>query len=216
MKNLLAKECRLAASPLAWLFIAFALMTMIPGYPILVGAFFVCFGLFQCYQQGRENQDILYTVLLPIRKRDAVTAKYLFACFIQSLAFVLMALLTALRMTVLKDAAVYVQNPMMNANPLFLAGVLLIFAAFNGVFIRGFFNTGWKFAKPFILFGVFSFIVVIVFETLHHFPGLAFLNDTDGSTAVHWIVLALAAVTDIGVTLLSCRAAQRKFEQVDL
>ena len=43
MKNLLKKELKLAASPLTWLFLVAAFMTMIPGYPILVGAFFVCF-----------------------------------------------------------------------------------------------------------------------------------------------------------------------------
>ena len=75
-RNLLSKEIKLAASPLAWLFISFSLMAFIPGYPILVGAFFICFGIFQCFQSGRENNDILYTVLLPVSKTDAVKAKY--------------------------------------------------------------------------------------------------------------------------------------------
>ena len=44
MKNLLNKEIRLAASPLSWLFLVFGLMALIPGYPILVCAFFICFG----------------------------------------------------------------------------------------------------------------------------------------------------------------------------
>ena len=50
---------------------------MIPGYPILCGAFFVCLGIFYTYQQARECDDITYTVLLPVRKRDVVTAKYM-------------------------------------------------------------------------------------------------------------------------------------------
>ena len=45
-RNLLSKEIKLAASPLAWLFISFSLMAFIPGYPILVAAFFICFGIF--------------------------------------------------------------------------------------------------------------------------------------------------------------------------
>lgn len=44
MKQLLRKEFRLATPVITWLFIGFALMTFIPGYPILCGAFFVCLG----------------------------------------------------------------------------------------------------------------------------------------------------------------------------
>ena len=32
-------------------------MAFIPAYPILVGAFFVCFGIFRFFQSGRENND---------------------------------------------------------------------------------------------------------------------------------------------------------------
>ena len=39
MKNLLIKEFRLSASALTYGFIAASLMTMLPGYPILMGAF---------------------------------------------------------------------------------------------------------------------------------------------------------------------------------
>ena len=50
MKSLLMKEFKLAASPLAYIFLAGALMTLLPGYPILMGAFFICFGVFHSFQ----------------------------------------------------------------------------------------------------------------------------------------------------------------------
>ena len=68
MKKLLIKEIRLAASPLSFLFLAFSVMALIPGYPILVGSFFVCFGIFHSFQATRETNDILYSVLLPLSK----------------------------------------------------------------------------------------------------------------------------------------------------
>ena len=123
MKNsrkLLGKEIKLAASPLSWLFIAFALMTFIPAYPILVAAFFVCFGVFQSVQSGRENNDILYTVLLPVSKTDAVKAKYRFTVMIQMIAFALSTVLTLLRMIFMTKAGPYLTNPMMNANQAYL------------------------------------------------------------------------------------------------
>lgn len=37
MNKLLKKELRLTAAPITYFFLAFALMTLIPGYPIFVG-----------------------------------------------------------------------------------------------------------------------------------------------------------------------------------
>ena len=87
MKNLLFKELHLSTPLLTFLFLAFSLMTFIPGYPILMGVFFVCFGIFQSYQFGREDNDILYTVLLPIKKSDAVGAKFASAAVLQMVSF---------------------------------------------------------------------------------------------------------------------------------
>ena len=53
MTKLLNKEFRLCASPLSWIFLAAAGMALLPGYPILMGAFFVCFGVFHSFQNAR-------------------------------------------------------------------------------------------------------------------------------------------------------------------
>ena len=53
MKNLVRKDLRLAVIPLTWIFLAAALLTLVPGYPILLSAFFICLGIFYSFQQGR-------------------------------------------------------------------------------------------------------------------------------------------------------------------
>ena len=160
MIRLLKKEMKLAASPLSYLFIVFGLMAFVPGYPILVSAFFLCLGLFQSFQAAREANDITYTALLPVAKADVVRAKYLFCGFIQLCYFMLTVAVTLIRMTVLSEAAVYRSNPLMNANLVYLGFVLLILGLFNGIFIGGFFRTAYQFAKPFVAFIVAAFLVV--------------------------------------------------------
>ena len=98
MRNLLMKEFKLATPVLTYLFIGFALMTFIPGYPILCGAFFVCMGIFQSYQINRESNDILYSVLLPVSKSDVVKGKYLAVVILQMMAFILCVICTLVRM----------------------------------------------------------------------------------------------------------------------
>ena len=136
MKNLLKKEGRLAALPLTYCFFAFGFMALLPGYPILLAAFFVCLGLFQTFQTAREANDLLYTALLPIRKADAVKGRYLFCALIELGAFAISAACTLVRMTALKDAAVYRQNALMTANFVYLGFLLLVYGCFNAVFVR--------------------------------------------------------------------------------
>lgn len=217
MKSLLSKELRLAASPLSFIFLAASLMTLLPGYPILMSAFFICFGVFHSFQNAREANDVLFTALLPIRKRDFVRAKYAFSCLIQLIGFVLCAALTAWRMTALSEAAPYVSNALMNANPVFLAFELLIFAAFNTLFIGGFFRTGYKIGMPFLGFGVAAFVLVTVAEILPHLPRMSFLHAPGGERlGVQFAALLAAAAVYALSTLLSCRGAERSFERIDL
>ena len=217
MKKLLTKELKLFAAPLTYFFIAFALMTLLPGYPILCGAFFVCLGIFKSFQTGRETNDILYTVLLPIKKSDAVKARFIFVAFIELVSVAVMAVLTVVRMTVLSDAAPYVQNVLMSANPVFLAFTLLIFAMFNLIFVRGYFRTAYATGKPFIVFIVIAFVIIGIAEALHHVPGLAFVNSVSGEgIAANYIILAIGAILYVLITLVAFKASCKSFETVDL
>ena len=217
MKSLLNKDIRLWASPLAWIFLIAAGMTMLPGYPILVGSFFVCFGIFQSFQSGRENNDILYSVLLPIRKGDVVRSKYRFTVMIQMIGFAIMAALTVLRMTSMADSPVYQANALMNATPYYLGFVLLIFTAFNVFFVGGFFKTAYKIGFPFLFFGIAAFLIVAVGEILHHIPGLSFLHKQGGERLdIQFGILAAGALIYILGTLLACRISTRRFEIIDL
>ena len=217
MKGLLYKEFALATPLLTFLFLAFALMTFIPGYPILCGVFFVCFGIFQGYQSGREDNDILYSVLLPVKKTDVVRAKYAVAVILQIIAFLICAVCTCIRMTLLSDAVVYKTNALMAANLVFLAFVLLIFAAFNVIFIGGFFRTAYGIGKPFVVFIITNFIIIGIAETLHHLPGLYWLNALDFRYAgPQFMILLGALMIYAAATAAACKTAQKRFEKIDL
>ena len=217
MKNLLIKEFKLATPLITYLFIGFALMTFLPGYPILCGAFFVCLGLFQGYQINRDSNDILYSVLLPVSKRDVVKAKYLAVCTLQMAAFALCIICTLARMMFMADALIYTTNVLMGANLVYLAFVLLIFTAFNVIFLGGFFKTAYGIGKPFVTFIVVNFIIIAIGETLHHLPGLGWLNALDFSfIGFQAMPLILAAIIYAVVSIISCSNSCNKFEKIDL
>ena len=216
MKKLLYKEMKLSANPLSYCFIAFSVITMIPRYPILVGSFFICLGIFHTYQQIREYDDITYTVMLPVKKQDVVTAKYLFVLFIECTAFILCTLLTIIRMKVLGNSVPYVTNQLMNANAAYLGYVLIVFAAFNSIFLAGFFRTAYQIGKPFILFCVVGFIIIIIGETLHHIPHLESLNDPASVNAPQVAILVIGIAVFMLCTWVSYQKAVKDFEAIDL
>ena len=217
MKTLLRKEMRLSASILSYLFLAFAAMTLLPGYPILCGVFFITLGLFQSWQSAREANDIVFSALLPVAKRDVVRGKYLFAVVIELTGILLMAALTLVRMTVLSEAPVYRQNALMNANPFFLGTALLIFGLFNRIFIGGFFKTAYRFSGPFVTYIIAAFLVVGAAEALHHIPGLEPLNAFGFDHLGLQLALLLAgALLFAALTAVSYRKACADFEKIDL
>ena len=217
MSNIMLKELKLSASPLAFIFIAFGLMFLLPGYPILCSAFFVTLGLFQSFQTAREANDIVFSALLPIAKKDVVKGKFIFVCFIEACAFVLMVICAIVRMTALKESPVYLQNALMNANLFALGAALVIYGLFNLIFLGGFFKTAYKLGKPFVTYIIVGFIMIGVFEALHHIPGLGQLNafGTD-SLGLRVVTLIAGALIFAVMTLISYKASCNSFEKIDL
>ena len=217
MSNMLKKEMKLSASILSYLFIAFGFMALIPGYPILLGAFFTTLGIFQTFQSMRENNDTVYSALLPVPKRDVVRGRYTFIIFIEMCSFAIMVIMTLLRMTALSGSAVYRANALMNANLVFLGFALLIFGCFNSVFVGGFYRTAFYFGKPFVTHIIITFIIVFIAEALHHIPGLEAVNAFGfDHICLQFIFLAAGAAAFILLTVLSMKKSEKNFEQIDL
>mgnify|MGYP004679275809 CR=1 FL=1 len=217
MNNIFVKELKLAASFLSYLFIVFGLMFLIPGYPVLCSVFFVTLGIFQSIQSARETNDILFSVLLPVAKKDVVRGKYAFVCFIELCSLILMGICVLFRMTLLADSAVYRSNALMNANCFALCMAFVIFGIFNSVFVGGFFKTAYKFSRPFVSYIVIAFLLIGLSETLYHFPGLEALNAFGTDHLLLQLLLLLFGIVFYAfLTLLSCRNACNNFDKIDL
>ncbi|MCR4677030.1 MAG: ABC-2 transporter permease [Sphaerochaetaceae bacterium] len=213
MKKRNVSECFCAYIPVCF----FSFMFLLPGYPVLCGAFFVSLGLFQEFQSAREANDIVFSVLLPIAKKDVVKGKYLFVCMIEGCALLLMALSVVLRMTVFSKLAVYRNNELMNANLFALGMACVIFSLFNWIFLGGFFKTAYKFAKPFVLFVIAAFLVIFISEALHHVPSLEVVNAFGTESFTTQVLLfGSGIIIFLLMTVLSCKGACKSFEKIDL
>ena len=79
MKALLYKEFKLAMHPICYVFLfTFPFMMLIPSYPLGVGFIYVlsCYPiLFLGANKGQQSNDLLFSTLLPVRKKDIVLAR---------------------------------------------------------------------------------------------------------------------------------------------
>ena len=216
MNALMNKELRLSASVLSYIFIAFGILAILPGYPILCGVFFITLGIFHSIQNAREANDIVFSALLPIAKHDVVKGKYMFAIIIEMLGFIVMAIITVIRMTAFADSDVFHENALMNANLFFLGMCLVIFGLFNMIFIGGFFKTAYK-LSPFVTYIIVTFVVIGIAEALHYVPGLEAVNAFGfDDIGLQLCLLVVGIVVFLALTFLSYKKACSDFENIDL
>ena len=95
MKALLYKEFKLAMHPICYVFLlAFPAMILIPNYPIGIGFIYLmsCYPiLFLGANQGQQSNDLLFSTLMPVRKKDIVLARIITVLSLQAAYMLLMA-----------------------------------------------------------------------------------------------------------------------------
>lgn len=214
MKALLYKQFRLVCHPMTLIFCLFGIMVLIPNYPYTVIFFYVMLGLFFTFLNIREQKDIYYSALLPVPKRDTVKAGCAFVVIIEVLSLVVLipCSLLAVHLQPGKDNLVG-----LDPNLALLAAGFLLYAVFNGVFLPSFYANGYKVGMAFINAVIPTTLVMMVLETLPHFPALTWLDDLDAATQVRLLPALIASVLIYaGGMALTFRASARRYEKVDL
>ena len=129
----------------------------------------------------------------------------------------LMAFATLIRMSALSEAAIYRQNALMNANLFALGAALVLFGLFNWIFVAGFFKTTYKFGRPFVTYIIIGFLIIGVFEALHHIPGLESLNAFGTEhLGLQAALLCAGLVLFALMTGIAYHKACERFERIDL
>lgn len=213
MSKLLYKELRLAAHPNLYVFTLLGALVLVPAYPYGMVFMFGCLGPFITMNYCRETNDLYYSALLPIGKRDIVKGKCLLFAAAQ-LAQVLISLPFAfLRVRVLPAG-----NPAgIEANAAFYGFGLIIYAIFNFIFLTEFFRTGFKVGKAFLLAIVPASVVVLTMEVLAHIPAFAWLDSVQPADLLRQLPILLAGLAIYPTAMLAAfTVAAKRFEKVNL
>lgn len=214
MKTLLYKQLRLACHPMTPVFCLSGIMLLIPNYPYSVAFFYVTLGLFFTFLNMREQKDIYYSALLPLRKRDTVRAAVAFTVLVELLSVVITALfcLLSAKLQPGKDNAVG-----MDANLMLLGAGFVLYGVFNLVFFVCLYRSGYKVGAAYLKANLALWPMMLLAEALPHFPSLVWLNRVDVRANLRQIPILLFGIAVFAVlTMLAYRRSARLYERVDL
>lgn len=221
MKALLYKEFRLAMHPICYVFIGlFPFLILIPSYPVAIGFVYIlsCYPiLFLGANKGQQSNDLLYSTLLPVRKKDIVLARIITVVIMQVAYMALMAAWMPL--------AMLVQNSVGGTPGLTLDGFISIlgiaiigFAIADLIFFPIYYKNGKSIVMS-TLFTIFGFIAYLGIFTiaLVYIPGCegykTFLCDS--GLGPQFIVFGGAIVASIALHFLVYKIASKNLEKVD-
>ena len=225
MKALLYKEMRLAMHPICYVFIAlFPFMILIPSYPIAIGFIYVltCYPiLFLGANKGQQSNDLLYSTLLPVRKKDIVLARIMTVAIMQFAFIAITCCLLPLAFLIQKNAGPDAQMPGLGLNG--FVSVLAIAIVGYSVADLMFFPIYYKNGKSIVLSTLMTILVFVVYLgiftiALPYIPVIkdGYLKVLQGSgLGVQFAILGGALVIYVLIHILVYRISAKRLERVD-
>lgn len=215
MRNLLFKEFKLSVHPTCYLFLPLAAMLLIPNYPYYVAFFYQTLGIFFIFMTGNTTNDIFFTTLLPIRKRDAVKARIETVLILELLQIVVSIPFALLRSSLIPAANL----AGMEANPALFGLAFGMFGIFNVVFLPLFYQTAYKTGTPFLVACTAMTLFVIAAEVaVNLIPGWKTTLDTTAAVYLpqQAAVLAGGILLFALLNAIAYRKSVKEFEELDL
>jgi len=221
MKNFLNKEIKLCLAPINYVYLSFAVMTIIPNYPRYVGFFFFCVSILHLFNNSMLNKDIEYSMILPITKKDIVKSRCLLVGTYEIVGTLLSVPFSIIFFKIMPTPEGNIAG--IEGNVAFYGLVLVLLSIFNFVFFTKYYKKAGKPGGSFLLASIFFWIFTMLFE----FPiwtknvfGIEFFQMLDRFDAESQIkqlpILAAGIVIYFLVWILTYKISSRRFEKVDL
>jgi ABC-2 type transport system permease protein len=216
MKNLLYKDYKLFWTATIYIYLLFGIFLLIPSWPYFIAfGYIIWIGFVSAFFMGRSNQDVFFSVSLPVRKKDTVLAR---VCSIAAIE--LLQIIVAVPFAVINNVVYSNGNGAgMNANFAFFGSMFIMYAIFNIIFLPGFYKTAYNLGKPMLL----AVLAAFVFASLVNVAVMlvpALKTNLNGLGTDHIAsqlpVLLIGIALFVGLTWLAYKISANRFEKVDL
>ena len=211
--TLLYKEMRLAAHPTSIVFAFLGCLVLVPSYPYSVVFMFGCLAPYITFLNARETNDVWYTAVLPITKRESVLGKCLLV-----VSFQLFQLLFSVPFAILRDAMNMANNPVgLDATIAWYGFGFFLYAVFDLLFLTAFYKSDYKAGKAFILAALPMVFLMVAIEAAAHIPALVWMDSRQPEHLMMQLPILLIGIVSYGALVpLAYRISAKRFEKVDL
>ena len=211
--KLLYKELALAAHPTSLIFACLGCLVVVPAYPYTVIFMFGCLAPYLTFQYARETNDLWYTALLPVTKKESVRGKCMLILFIQ-----LFQLLIAVPSVFLRKILAVENNPVgMDATLAWFGFGLMIYGVFDLVFFPSYYKSGYKAGGAFIIAALPMLLMMIAVKGAVRIPQLAWLDSDALPDLMGQLPILLIGILCYGsFVTLAYKISVKRFEHVDL
>ena len=213
MMTLLYKEMRLAAHPTSIVFAFLGCLVLVPAYPYSVIFMFGCLAPYLTFLNARETNDVWYTAVLPVTKRESVLGKCLLVVFFQ-----LFQLLFSVPFALLRNTLDIANNPVgLDATAAWYGFGLLLYAMYDLVFLTAFYKNGYKAGTAFVLAAIPMLLLMAASEAPAHIPALVWMDSCQPRHLLIQLPILMAGIVCYGLCVpLAYRISAKHFEKVDL
>ena len=214
-RRLFRKECRLAMQPAVFFFECMAFMLLIPDYPYFITFFYATLNVFFICIFGRENRDVEYTALLPVDRRDIVSARFRLCLRLELILTGASAVFAALRpsLGMLTNAAGMVPNAA------FFGLALLLLGIFNLLFFPMYYKDTRRIGIPYTVSAIVFAAAMILIMSAVMIPVSPFhrLDVYDAEyRGIRILVLVIGGALFMLLSWLSLRISVRRFRREDI
>ena len=228
MKALLYKEFKLAMHPICYVFIClFPFMLLIPSYPLGVGFIYLmsCYPvLFLGANKGQQSNDLLFSTLLPIRKKDIVKARIFTVIIMQVVYMLFMSALYPVALqfenSMIASGAEDVAHPGLGLNGFVsvLAIGVIGFAIADLIFFPIYYKNGKSIVMS-TLMTIIGFVVYLGIFTIAfpYIPGFEWYTKIlcNSGVGVQFAILGGAIIISAAIHYAVYRISSKRLEQVD-
>lgn len=215
MKKLLRKEILLSMHPTAIIFLSLSMMLIIPNYPYYVIFFYTGLAVFFTCLNGRENNDVFYTLSLPVTKKDVVKSRFAFVIILQ-----LVQAIVAIPFAIIRQSMPLQGNQVgMDANIALFGLSFIMIGIFNYIFFGIYYKNVNNVGKAFSWSSVAVFLYISVAETCAHVVPFVrdYLDTKDPEYLIYKLIVLLAGIVIYALlTHISYKKSVKSFEALDL
>ena len=215
MGKLIKKEFGLAMHPTVVVMILLSCIVIIPNYPYAIAFFYMTLAIYFTCLNGRENNDIVYTLMLPIAKKDVVRARFAMCIILEMIQLAVMIPLSIISATINPNG----NAAGMDANPALFGLGFIMYGIFNLVFFTMYYKKVTKPGLPFIIAAILMFVVMFaeIFISLL-VPFYAEVIDTPGMANLSYKIayLVVGILVYLILTMVAYKISVKRFLKQDL